>query len=195
MPQIILASGSKNRQTLLKTLGIPFKIVTSDFDEKQVDEKRPAERAKKIAWGKAKIVAAKYPKDIIISADTFTICQGKIWEKPKNLDEAKYVLKQLSGRNAISYTGFCFLNPKKKIKFLKTVATKIKFRKIYDSEIEAYVKKFPVTTWAAAYATSELYVEGLLTYIEGSMTGFSHGLPTEFLIPLLAKSGYYPRPK
>ena len=109
MQKIILASGSKNRQKFLKTLGIPFKIVVSDFDESKIKETNPILRAKKIALSKAKKVANKH-NGIIISCDTFTVCQGKIFEKPKDLFEAKLMLKKLSNKKAVSYTGFCFLN-------------------------------------------------------------------------------------
>jgi predicted house-cleaning NTP pyrophosphatase (Maf/HAM1 superfamily) len=63
-----------------------------------------------------------------------------------------------------------------------------------DKEIKNYVNRFPVTAWAAAYAASELYVLGMINKISGSLTGLTHGLPLEFLIPLLKKSGYQPRP-
>lgn len=68
------------------------------------------------------------------------------------------------------------------------------FRKIYQEEIELYVKKFPVTFWAAAYAASELYVLGIIEKVSGSLTGLTHGLPLEYLIPLLRKSGFDPKP-
>ena len=193
MQKIILASGSKNRQTLLKTLNIPFKVVISNFDESKVKETNPILRAQKIALGKAKAVLKNH-QGIIIACDTFTVCQGKTLEKPVDLTEAKKMLKQLSGNKAVSYTGFYFSNKAKNIKFLKTAVTKLVFRKIYEKEIGAYVKKFPVTTRAGAYAINEqLYVAGLVKNISGSLTGV-HGLPTEFLIPLLKKSGYQPKP-
>ena len=193
MQKIILASKSKNRQKLLKALGIPFKIVVSDLDEKKIAETNPKNRAAKIALAKAEKVAEKN-KGIIISGDTFTVCQNQVLEKPKDLNEAKQMLKQLSGNRAVCYTGFCFLDKINQINFSETAITKIVFRKIYEEEIKKYVKKFPVTSWAAAYAASELYVLGLIENISGSLTGLTHGLPTEFLIPLLKKSGYQPKP-
>ena len=193
MQKIILASGSKNRQKLLKALGIPFKIVASDFDEKKVKESNPSLRAQKIAIAKAKKVAGKH-NGIIIACDTFTVCQNQFLEKPKDLNEAKEMLKQLSGKRVVCYTGFCFLDKINQINFSETAITKIVFRKIYEEEIKKYVKKFPVTSWAAAYAASEIYVMGLIENISGSLTGLTHGLPTEFLIPLLKKSDYQPKP-
>lgn len=193
MQQIILASGSTNRKRILRELGIPFKVVVSNFSEQKVKEKNPSEKARKIALAKAKAVEKNH-KGIIIAADTFTVCKDKTLEKPKDLNEAKLMLKQLSGNKAVCYTGFAFLNKAKNIQFTKTAITRIAFRKIYKEEIERYVKKFPVTSWAAAYAASELYVLGLIKNISGSLTGLTHGLPTEYLTPLLKKSGYKPSP-
>lgn len=188
---IILASGSYNRQKLLKSLGIPFKVVKSDFDEQSIIETHPEKRAAQIALGKAWKVAKDHP-GIIIACDTFTVCQGEVMEKPKDLIQAKKMLLKLSGKLAIDYSGFCFLNTVKNIKVVKTSVTQIKFRKIYPEELVVYLKRFPVTTWAAAYAPSNLYGLGLIDEIHGSLTGLTHGLPLEFLIPLLAKEGIRP---
>lgn len=193
MQKVILASGSTNRKRMLRALGIPFKVVVSNFDEAKIKEKNPAKRARKVAFRKAKIVEKNH-KAIIIAADTFTVCKGKVLEKPKDLNQAKLMLKELSGNKTICYTGFAFLNKKRNIKFSKTAITKVSFRKIYKKEIEKYVQKFPVTSWAAAYTASELYIMGMIKNVSGSLTGLTHGLPTEFLIPLLEKSGYKPKP-
>lgn len=53
MQPIILASKSKNRSKILKTLGVPFKVVVSDLGEKKIKEKKPEIRAQKIALAKA----------------------------------------------------------------------------------------------------------------------------------------------
>jgi len=190
---IILASSSKNRQKILESLNIPFKVEMADVNEKAIKEKDPALRAKKLAEAKAEKISQRH-QGIIIAADTFTVCQGKILEKPKDEKEAIIMLKTLSGRQAVSYTGFCYIDNINNFKFLKTAAAKVWFRQIEDEEIKNYVKKFPVTSWAAAYAASEPYVLGLINKISGSLTGLTYGLPLEYLIPLLKKSGYQPRP-
>lgn len=191
--QVILASSSKNRVKLLQALNIPFKRIISNINEKSIIESDPLKRAKRLAYLKAKDIAKKY-RGIIIGCDTFTVCGRKVLEKPEDKEEAKKMLKTLSGKTAICYTGFCFLNTEDKRKVVKIAKTKLYFRKIDNYEIEEYIRKFPVSSWAAAYAASELYVLGLINKIEGSLTGFAYGLPLEFLIPLLKKYGYKPRP-
>jgi len=193
MIPIILASGSKNRQTILKSINIPFQIVVSNFDEKNVREKNLSVRAKKLARLKGEVVY-KSNRGIIISADTFTGCQGKVLEKPGNRAEATNMLIFLSGKKAVNYTGFYYQDPDKKITVSKTFQTKIQFRHFYENEIEDYVNKFPVTRWAGAYAASELYVMGMIAVVSGSLTGLTHGLPMECLIPLLIRSGFHSTP-
>lgn len=60
MEQLILASGSINRQKIMKVLGIPFKVVVSQFDESSIEEINQAIRARKIAIGKAQAVASNH---------------------------------------------------------------------------------------------------------------------------------------
>lgn len=189
MAKVILASGSINRQKMMKTLGIPFEVRVSDFDEQSVKETSQKKRARLIAEGKAKAVKEK-TKGIIVAADTYTVCRGQVMEKPKDNKEAIKMLKNLSGSKAICYTGFCLINKGKM--FSKTAVTKVQFRKLYQKEIKAYVKKMPVTEWAAAYAPSEWYVLGMIKKIKGSLTGLTHGLPTEWLVPKLKKLGFEP---
>lgn len=190
---ITLASSSKNRIKLLKSLNVPFKKEAASIDERSIIENNPSKRAKKLAYLKAKNVVKKH-RGIIIGCDTFTVCEGRLLEKPKSREEAKEMLKILSGKTAICYTGFCLLNTEDKTKVIRIAKTKLSFRKIDDYEINEYIRKLPVTSWAAAYAASELYVLGLIDKIAGSLTGFAYGLPLEFLIPLLKKYGYKPKP-
>jgi len=193
MIPIILASGSKNRQTILKSINVPFQTIVSNFNEKNVREKNLSIRAKKLARLKGEAVY-KNNRGIIISADTFTGCQGKVLEKPNDRTEAINMLNFLSDKQAINYTGFYYYDPDKNIKVSKTFQTKIRFRRFYESEIKDYINKFPVTSWAGAYAASELYVMGMIATVSGSLTGLTHGLPLEELIPLLRLSGFYPKP-
>lgn len=86
MKKIILASSSKNRQIILKSLNIPFQAVAANLNEKQIKEENPNRRARKLAKLKGQAVAKNH-KAIIIAADTFTFCDGKI------------IQKNLSGRN------------------------------------------------------------------------------------------------
>jgi len=191
--KIILASGSKSRQTLLSALGYSFEVVISDFNEGKIKESDPSKRAAILASSKGITVAKNY-NGIIIAGDTYSVCENKVLEKPKSTKEAKEMLSQLSGNKAIGYTGFYYIDKQNGVEVSETVETEVTFRNIYKEEINEYVETFPVTTWAAAIAPSEVYVLGLIKSIKGSLTGWAYGLPSELFVPLLAQSEHYPKP-
>ena len=191
MTRLILASGSANRKTILDSLHIPFDVIPANIDEKSVVEIDPLIRAKLLAKLKGKLISKQH-KAVVISADTFTTCANRVLEKPQTINQAKTMLRFLSGKQTVNNTGFYYHDPFRKVIFSKTIITKVKFRRFFADEIEEYILRFPVTTWAAAYAASELYVMGMIEKVEGSLTGLTHGLPLEYLIPLLIKSGFQP---
>ncbi len=193
MSKLILASGSTNRRSIFNCLHLPYEIVPSNIDESLFAKKNSIIRARLLAQAKGEAVLEKQ-KAVIVAADTFTSCDKRILEKPKTLAEAKEMLVFLSGKKCANNTGFYYHDPFKKIIFSKTVVTKLWFRRFFEKEIEEYIKKFPVKTWAASYAASELYVAGMIRAVEGSLTGLTHGLPLEYLVPLLIKSGFNPHP-
>lgn len=190
MQKVILASGSAQRKNLMSGLSIPFEIQTADIDEKAIRDPDLKVRVTKIARAKAEAVAAKH-QGIIIAADTFAVCNGKVLEKPEGLDEAREMLKEQQGKEVFMYTGLCYLDREGGIDFSEVSITKLKLRELEDYEIQAYVEHAPVTTWAGAFAISYAYGPSLVEYIEGSLTS-AGGLPLELLIPLLKKSGLKP---
>jgi septum formation protein len=190
MQKVILASGSEQRKNLFSGLSIPFEIQTADIDEKTIRDPDLKVQVAKIARAKAEAVATKH-QGIIIAADTFAVCDGRVLEKPKDLGEAREMLKQQQGKEIFMYTGLCYIDREQNIDFSEVSITKLKIRQLDDYEIEAYVNNAPVTTWAGAFAVSYAYGSSLVEYIEGSITGVG-GLPMELLIPLLKKSGLKP---
>lgn len=189
MKQIILASGSKQRKILFETLGIEFKIIPADIDEQAVKYQDLMFRAEKIARAKAETVAKDYPNAIIISADTYCVQDKQILEKPIDLDQAKEMIKNLSGNTALAYSGWCYLDPQGRINKSGTSQTKAWFRPLSQRAIDYYVNNNPVLSWSAAF--SPAYHEGiaLVDKVEGSFTSFTHGLPLEEIVPLLQQSG------
>lgn len=184
--QIILASGSRQRRLIMDALGLKYKIIPADIDEKAIRDENLEKRAENIAKAKAMKVA-KNNDGIIISADTFAFCDGRILEKPENLEEAKEMLRLQSNNEVIVYTGFCYLDKKNNIEFNKTSISKLILREMSDNEIEYYVNNNPVLQWSAAYTPMYLYQSTFIKHFEGSITGVS-GIPVEFLAECLEKS-------
>ena len=171
----------------MDSLGIEYKIIPADIDEKLIRDEDLALRAEKIARGKAEEVA-KNNQGIIIAADTFLICQGKVLEKPKDLEEAKEMLKNERNKEIMIYTGFCYLDKENNIDFSKTILSEITFRNITDKEIDNFVENTPVLQWSGAFCPMYTYQSTFIKNIKGSFTGV-FGLPIEFLEECLEKSG------
>jgi len=187
MREIILASGSRQRRLIMDALGLTYKIIPADIDEKSIRDMDLALRAEKIARAKAEFVFQKN-EGIIIAADTFAVCGDKVLEKPENLSEAIEMLKSERNNQIMVYTGFCYLDKVNKIDFSKTSISKLILRDMSDNEIENFVKNNPVLQWSAAFSPTYLYQSTFIKHFEGSITGVS-GLPTELLIECLVKSG------
>lgn len=185
--KIILASQSKQRKLIMDALGIPYKIITADIDEKLIRDENLKIRAEKIARAKAKAVVKKN-RGIIIAADTFAVCEGKILEKPNNLEEAKEMLRLESNNKITVYTGFCYLDRNNNIDFSDTSISNLILRKMTNDEINNFVENNPVLQWSAAFSPLYLYQTTFIKYFEGSITGV-YGLPTEFLTECFRKSG------
>lgn len=188
MNKIILASGSAQRKLLMESLGIPFEIIPPDVDEKIIRDKDLKLRAEKLARAKAEKIASKH-NAIIIAADTFSACQGKILEKPQSLKDAYNMLKLQSNNTGITYTGFCYIDKKAQIDFSQTVISEYTFRELSNSEINNFIENNPVINWSAAFSPAYPYQLTFIAKLNGSLTGFTHGLPIELLVPLLKKSG------
>lgn len=188
MTRVILASNSQSRKTLMDSLGIAYESIPADIDEKAIRDNDLKVQAEKIARGKAESVAQKYD-GIIIAADTFGSIDGKILEKPKNLEEAREMLKLQSGRQGVMYTGFCYIDKKNNINFSDAAVIKYTFRDLLEEEIVHFVENNPVTRWSAAFSPNDPYQTGFISKIEGSLTALMYGIPAELLIPLLEKSG------
>ena len=189
MQKIILASGSKQRKLLLSALRVPFEVVPSNIDEKRIHATHHKERARLIALAKARAVSEKNLDAIVIAADTFAFINGKSYEKPTSLAEAKKMLQEQSGQKGTCYSGCAYLDPKNKIEFSTTVETTYIFRELSDSEINTYIQNNSVLSWSASFCPA--YPEGInmVRAVAGSLSSFSHGLPMEIVIPLLEKSG------
>lgn len=174
----------------MKALQIDFEAIPANIDEQAVQVKNNDQdkRVRLIAKAKAKAVQEKYPHHIIVAADTYIVMADEVLEKPSDLKKAKTMLKKQSGQKVRELTGFCYLDAVNKIEFIKTVAVDVEFRNLTESEIENYVATQPVLNWSAAFCPAYDSGATLIKSINGSLTGFTHGLPLEELIPLLQQS-------
>ncbi|MEA2056156.1 MAG: Maf family protein [Patescibacteria group bacterium] len=189
--KIILASQSKQRYKLFKTLNLPFVVQPADIDEHVIKASAEAKRAELVAIAKAKEVIKKNKKAIVVAADTYGLLEDQVLEKPTSKEKAIKMLKLLSNKEFLALTGFCYLDPVNKISYSTTKQVKTKFRDLSIEEIEFYVESEPVLTWSASFSPAYDSGMALIETIQGSFTAFTHGLPIEDLTRLLRKSGVY----
>lgn len=182
--KIILASGSKDRQNILRTAGIKFQVIVSGVEEKQIMDLNPRERVVELAYQKAARVAEKN-QGLVIGGDTFVCLGNEILEKPKSLKEAHEMLTKLSGKMSYCFSGLCVINTQTKEVYKKLAVTKVWFRELTDLEIKDYIETEPVLNWSAAFTPLSSKAIKFIRKIKGSLSGFAHGLPMEDLVPIL----------
>jgi len=144
MLRIYLASKSKARKELLNKFGLKFEVLSVNVNErKQPGNLSYPELVKHNAYNKAKYAAAKVKEGVIIAADTICVQGDKIFGKPKNLSDARKMLKSLSAKPHRLYTGIAVI---KKDKFgekleLSHEQTKVEMDKLSHEEISAYFRQ------------------------------------------------------
>lgn len=177
---IVLASNSPRRKELLSGLGLKFEVkVLPDVDESYPKNLLPEEVPIYIASKKANANRVNMANnDLLITADTVVICNGKILGKPKNAAEAYEMLNFLSGKVHQVVTGVCLTTIKEQRKFSAT--SDVTFKNLTSEEIEYYIQNFKPYDKAGAYGIQEWIGYIGVTKINGSFFNVM-GLPVQRL--------------
>lgn len=165
--RITLASKSPRRRKLLKQLNISFSAITVYTEEKVRKNEKPWLTVKRISTEKMNEAKAVVKNGIIITADTIVVLDNEVIGKPKNEKDAFRILKKLSGRTHIVYTGysiFNWMNNKNTTEFEKTF---VKFRKLEDLEILEYIKGGSPMDKAGAYGIQDDFGAVFIEKING----------------------------
>lgn len=185
MKKIILASASPRRKEILEKIGLKFRVVKSDFKEYVDPKLKPHELVKKLSLEKAKVVFKNHKDSIIIAADTFVECYGKILGKPRNKEDARKMLEFLSGKVHLVITGFTIIDGNNII--TKSKATKVRMRKMDNKEIDAYIQTKEPFDKAGGYAIQGI-AKKFIEKIDGDLFN-AIGLPLNSLVKELKKIG------
>ena len=129
MKKIVLASGSPRRAKILKDLGVDFEVVKTDAPEVSY----PADPERTVRENALAKGAALLPRKGVLSADTIVWFSGRIYGKPRDLEEAKEFLRELAGNVHTVFTGVAFDGE------VKVVRSDVKFRPLSEATIEEYV--------------------------------------------------------
>jgi len=178
-PQIILASGSPRREQLLREMGLHFTVVLPDAVEEVLTGAAPDVLATQNARRKARAVAGRHPRSLIIGADTVVVLDGKTFGKPRDPADAGRMLGQLVGRQHEVITGVCLIHWRTHRRRLFVAGTDVTFRALDAAAIDRYLQHVHPIDKAGAYAIQE-HGELIVHEISGSFSNVV-GLPVEQL--------------
>lgn len=152
---IILASQSPRRAHLLQQIGLDFSIQPSNIIEEIDESLSYAENVKRLALHKAEDLFKQNNAGIIIGADTIVVIDGKILGKPDSTQNAKEMLRMLSGRTHTVFTGFALVDAASKKSYIDSEQTDVTFRELTDAEISDYVNSGSPMDKAGAYGIQD----------------------------------------
>lgn len=186
MEKIILASNSPRRREILSNF-IDFTVITKEIDEVKDDCFSPWTTVMALAYEKGIEVAKDNVDEVVLSADTLVELDGRLLGKPKDREDAKIMIKSLSGKIHNVYTGYAIFKLSKKIKYVSYEKSSVKFYDLSSDEIEKYLDTLEYKDKAGAYGIQDkgsLLVEN----IEGdyfNIVGFPIGKINRDLMRLL----------
>ena len=183
---LILASGSPRRRELLEKMGVRFTVEVSDADEHA--EGSPRQMVHCLCQRKAEAVAAKHTEGLILAADTLVELDGRALGKPADDEDARRMLRALSGRTHHVFTGMCLIDAGTGERRVCAEGSEIRFRELTDGEIESYVQSGEPRDKAGAYAIQGGAVPFVARYA-GSYENII-GLPTGTLRSWLIARGW-----
>jgi len=151
LPKLVLASGSPRRSEILTSVGWPFEKVVGDIDEATIEGESPEDYVVRLAREKAEAVAAKLDANaIVLGADTTVVIDREIIGKPTDLDEARRMLRLLSGRTHEVLTGVAIVREGNTSSDLER--TFVEFGEMIGDEIEFLAVNGQPLDKAGAYA-------------------------------------------
>lgn len=183
--RVVLASGSPRRRQLLDLIGITHEVRPSNIDETARPREAPRRHAERLAREKATAVARRDPDLITIGADTVVVINRKVLGKPIDDADAARMLAMLSGREHTVITAIAVSRGKKLRSAIEEV--RVKFRRLRDAEIDAYIATREPMDKAGAYGIQG-YGATIVERIEGDYFAVM-GLPLVRLINLLHDVG------
>ncbi len=181
---LILASGSPRRQAFFRELDLDFTIQVKEVEETYPSELKHSEITDYLAQLKASVFSELLLKDILITSDTIVWMNGKALEKPKDFEEAKQMLRNLSGQMHEVITSVCFTLKE----YQKTVndVTKVWFKTLSEEEIDYYIKNYKPFDKAGSYGIQEWIGFIGIEKIEGCYFNVM-GLPTRLVYKTLTE--------
>ena len=195
MTTLVLASRSPRRSDILQRMGLTFVVDSADVDESPLSGESPRDHVRRLAIAKCLRVAARHSaSDVVLGADTTVDVDGEIFGTPRDLDEAREMLRRLSGRTHFVHTAVCVARgaaaPEQHRVAIDTAA--VAMHPIDPDLLERYLATGESLDKAGAYA-----VQGeaamFVREVSGHLTTVV-GLPVRIVEQLLRPFGLLPDP-
>lgn len=172
---LILASQSPRRKELLTKYGYEFKVIPSSYEEEIDLNKSPYENSLYLAYMKALGIFEQNKEDVVLASDTIVTLDGVIFGKPKDKDDAYFMLKTFSGRTHEVVSSVCIMSKAQTYNFY--VVSKVTFKELTEEEINWYLNTDEPYDKAGSYAIQGL-AGRFVEKFEGSLNNII-GLPIE----------------
>lgn len=162
LPRLVLASGSPRRAEILRSVGWPFQVIVPDIDESVMPGESAMDYVKRLAIEKALAVRGSVQNLPVLAADTTVVVDGAIIGKPADLEDAKQMIRLLSGRWHEVLTGVA-IAIKDEVR-AGVQQTRVRFANLNDEEIEFLSRAGNPLDKAGAYAVqgeAALFIESI----------------------------------
>jgi septum formation protein len=189
--RIVLASASPRRLELLRQMGVEPDVRPASLSEEPLTGETPSEQALRLADAKGRAVADGFADDelstVVLAADTVVVVDGIPLGKPSSAEQARVMLRRLSGRVHEVLTGVWLGRTDDGRSASLVETSRVRFHSCPESVVRWYVATGEPMDKAGAYAVQGLGAL-LVAEVEGSWTNVV-GLPVEKLAPLLNRIG------
>ncbi len=183
--KLILASTSKLKSDILNKVKLSHIQIKSDFEEVSDNLEDVYQYVKDLSLGKAKSIENKVRNGIIIGIDTIVYADGKILEKPKDLEEAKEYIRLCASNTTSVITGIALINKETNEIVQDYQETKITLREINEEDIDYYIENEKDILYVSGFVI-ETIISNFIEKIEGSYYNIL-GVPVERIYEYLLK--------
>jgi len=186
---LILASTSRYRRSLLERIAPPFEVMASGVDEAPLPGESPRARAGRLSLAKARAVAERHPKAIVIGSDQVAAAGDRVLDKPGDEAACRAQLAALSGKSAHFFTGCAVVSVDARLSLTHLDTTTVMFRALSETEINRYVAREKPFDCAGGFKVEALGIT-LFTRIDSHDPTALIGLPLIWLAGALRTAGY-----
>jgi 7-methyl-GTP pyrophosphatase len=186
--ELVLASTSVYRRSLLQRLALRFEVAAPETDESPLPGERPEQTAWRLSLDKARAVARRFPDALVIGSDQVAALGGQRLGKPGNHANARQQLHSLSGKAADFHTAVSLLDARTGEARTHIVPCRVVFRRLDERQIESYLRLEQPYDCAGSAKSEGLGIV-LIERIETEDPTSLIGLPLIALSTMLAQAG------